>query len=177
MPPITVVIAGHRKALRATCLCLLEPIKGIRVVGQARSGLGAIAAVKLKPRILLLDLTLARGMVASLLPLIRQKSPHTRVILLAVGTSEALILEALAHGAPGYLEEESLCAFLEKAVRVVAAGEAWVPRWMVTEIVDRLRRRAEPEDSRESSHPSAPPGVVLPKLADLGSERYARSSR
>jgi DNA-binding NarL/FixJ family response regulator len=56
---------------------LLEPIKGIRVVGQAQSGLGAIAATKLKPRILLLDLTLARGVGTSVLPLIRQRSPHT----------------------------------------------------------------------------------------------------
>ena len=168
MPPITVVIADHRQARRAACLRLLEPIEGIKVVGQAQSGLGAIAATKLKPRILLLDLTLARGMGNSLLRLIHQRSPHTKVILLAVCTSEALIIEALSHGAPGYLDEKSLCAFLEKAVRVVDAGEAWVPRRIVAEVAARLRARSEhhSEASGEVSRPRARRGVVPPRLAE-----------
>ena len=167
MPPITVVIADHRQARRAACLRLLAPIEGIRVVGQARSGLGAIAATELKPRILLLDLTLARGMGTSLLPLIRQRSPDTKVILLVVCTSEALIIEALSHGAPGYLDERSLYVFLEKAVRVVDAGEAWVPRRIVTEVAARLRARSEHhlEASGEVSRPRARRGVVVPRLA------------
>jgi DNA-binding NarL/FixJ family response regulator len=156
MPPITVVIADHRQARRAACLRLLAPIKGIRVVGQARSGLGAIAATKLKPRILLLDLTLARGMGTSLVPLIRQRSPRTKVILLAVCMSEALIIEALFHGVPGYLDEKSLCTFLEKAVRVVDAGEAWVPRWMVAEVAAWLRARSEHHPEASIRSPALP---------------------
>ncbi len=54
--PITVVIADRQRARRAACLRLLEPVRGIRVVGEARSSLGAIAATQLRPRILLLDL-------------------------------------------------------------------------------------------------------------------------
>jgi DNA-binding NarL/FixJ family response regulator len=139
MSAITVVVADRQKARRAACLRLLGPVKGIRVVGKACNGLGAIAATRLRPRILLLDFALSSGQGPSLLRLIRRQSPRTRIILLTEGHGEAPILDALARGAPGYLEKKSLSASLTKAVRLVAAGEAWVPRQMVSKVVDRLR--------------------------------------
>ena len=138
MPPITVVIADREKASRAACLRLLRPEKGIRVVGEARSGLEAIAAVKLRPRILLLDVNMAAGNGVALLRILRQKSPRTKVILLTRRASQARILDVLAHGARGYLDKKAFRTFLPKAVRLVDAGQAWVPRKMVAKILDRL---------------------------------------
>ena len=138
MPPITVVIADREKASRAACLRLLRPEKGIRVVGEARSGLEAIAVTRLMPRILLLDVNMAAGNGVALLRILRQKSPRTKVILLTRRASEARILDVLSHGARGYLEKKVLRTFLPKAVRLVDAGQAWVPRKMVAKILDRL---------------------------------------
>jgi DNA-binding NarL/FixJ family response regulator len=136
---ITVVIAERQPAARAACLRLLEPESGIRVVGEAKSGLEAISSTgHLRPRILLLDLALARAQQMPLIPALRQKSPQTKVILLTDGASDARTLEALAHGARGYLDKAVLTTFLARAVRVVDAGEAWVPRKMVAQIMDRL---------------------------------------
>jgi DNA-binding NarL/FixJ family response regulator len=141
MPSISVVIADREKARRAACLRFLQPEKRIQVVAEARSSMEAIAAaVRFKPCILLLDLSLSREKGVALLPALRQKSPRTKVILLIGRASEARILEALSHGAQGYLEKKVLRAFLPKAVRVVDAGEAWVPRKMVPKIIDRLAR-------------------------------------
>lgn len=141
MPSITVVIAVREKVSHATCLSLLQAEPGIRVVGEARNGLEAIAAIaRLKPRILLLDLNLVPEIGAMLLPVLQQKSPRTKVLLLIGRVAESRILEALARGARGYLEKKALRTFLPKAVRVVDAGEAWVPRKMVARIIDRLVR-------------------------------------
>jgi DNA-binding NarL/FixJ family response regulator len=141
MSAITVVIADRRKATRAACLRLLEPEAGMSVVAQARSGLEAIATTgRHQPHILLLDLSLSLTNSFSLLPTLRQKSPHTKVLLLAAHVSEEAILDALSHGARGYLEKQALDIFLPKAVRVVHAGEAWVPRTMVAKLMDRLAR-------------------------------------
>lgn len=140
MPPITVVIADREPASRAACLRLLQPEKGIRVVGEARDGPEVIAAAKRKPRLLLLDFRLARGNGVALLRALRQRSPRTKVILLTRRASEAQILDGLSHGARGYLDKEVLRTFLPKAVRVVDAGQAWVPRKMVAKILDRLAR-------------------------------------
>jgi DNA-binding NarL/FixJ family response regulator len=149
VPPITVVIAAPDRAQRAACLRLLAPEKGIRVLGQARSGLEVLASARLKPRVLLLDLDLSRGGGSALLPALRRKSPGTKVILVAGRASAARILEALCHGARGYLDQKVLRTFLPKAVRTVDAGQAWVPRTMVPRIVERLARLAAPAVERE----------------------------
>ena len=145
MRPISVVIADGGKSGRAACRALLESEKGIRVVGEATSGLGAVtAAERLKPSILLLDLALFNGDGAALLPVIRRRSPLTRVLLLTDDAPTAPTLEALSHGARGFLERGALRSHLPRAVRAVGAGEAWVPRKMVTQIMARLARLSVP---------------------------------
>ena len=139
MPLTTVLIADFEKAGRATCRRILQPEKKIKVVGEARSGLEAMmAAAKLKPRVLLLDPSVVEGEGASLVSTILKKSPKTRIILLAEHASDADILDALSQGALGYLAKPVRPSYLPKAVRAVAAGEAWVPRRMVRRIIDRL---------------------------------------
>jgi len=141
MSPITVLIADQNKARRAACVRLLQPEKGIRLVGRAQSGLEALSATaKLKPRILLLSLNLLKINTIAQLCFFRQKSPQTKVILLTRRASKARVLDALSYGTRGYIEEKVLRTFLPKAVRCVDAGEAWVPRKMVGRIIGRLAR-------------------------------------
>lgn len=140
MAPITVFLADRKRTRRAACLRLLRPEKGVQVVGEARSGLEALAAARRRPRLLLLDWALATGGEFALLRILRKQSPKTKVLLLTRPTSQARLLDALAHGARGYLDARALRRFLPKAVRLVDAGEAWVPRKMVAKILDRLPR-------------------------------------
>jgi DNA-binding NarL/FixJ family response regulator len=144
MPPrsITVVIADHDRKRSDACLRLLRPEKDIRVLGQARSGLEALAATSLKPQVLLLDLSLSRGSGSGLLPALRRSSPGMRIILVAGRAPRPKILDALGRGAHGYIEMKLLSAFLAEAVRLVGAGQAWISRGLIADIVDRLVRRA-----------------------------------
>ncbi|MFQ5899157.1 MAG: response regulator transcription factor [Candidatus Methylomirabilia bacterium] len=146
MTPVSVVITGGAREL-AFCRRLLDPERGIRVVGVTRNGLEALATVaRLRPRVLLLDFGRPRLDALVALPLIRLRSPRTKVILLTTPrTSDALILEALSRGAQGYLDKAAIPTFLPKAVRAVDAGDAWVPRRMVSKILDRLIRLAAGE--------------------------------
>ena len=140
--PITVLVADSKGSVRAACARILKPEKGIQIVGEAGSASQALAAaMKYKPKVLLLDLALAqpaRG--SSMLSAISRNLPRTTVILLTSGSSENRILEALCCGARGFIVTKKLRNFLPKAVRVVHAGEAWVPRKMVAKIIDRLVR-------------------------------------
>jgi len=105
MSPITVLIADRDEARRAACARLLQPEKGIRVVGRAQSGLEDLSTTaKLKPCILLLSLNLLKGKEIAQLFVLRQKSPQTKVILLTHRAPETRILEALSYGARGYPE-------------------------------------------------------------------------
>ena len=136
---ITVVIAGHQKSRRAVYFRLLQADKGIRVIGEAKNILEAIAAsAKLKPNILLIESGLSRGKRIALLPVVRRRSPKTKAILLTRNGAETRLLKALSFGARGYLKEALVATFLVKAVRHVYAGEVWVPRGMTAKIVDYL---------------------------------------
>ncbi|HJU05442.1 MAG TPA: response regulator transcription factor [Nitrospiraceae bacterium] len=140
MPPITVFIADREKRRTEQCLDLLRTAKDVRVVGTARSAQEAIAGADSKPHILLFDLNMSHNNAAPALVLIRAKTPRTKVILLTGQASDAKILEAISQGARGYLGPIAIRRFLIKAVRVVHAGESWVPRAMVAKIIDCLTR-------------------------------------
>ena len=150
MSAITVAIAHPEETTRAACLRILGPEQGIQVIAEARSSLDALAdAVRFNPRILLLDISMSKINGIALLPTLREKSPQTKVILLARRPSQARIMEALSHGAVGYLKGKDIKIFLSKAVRRVDAGEAWVPRKMVAKIVKHLVRLTAPRSTRK----------------------------
>ena len=140
MSPIDVVISERSRAGRTACRSLLGAEADIRIVGEVASGLAAVSAVtRLQPHVLVLDTDLVKD-AASLLPLIRRESPQTRVLLLTDRTPDGNTLDTLSHGARGYLDKAELTVHLPRAVRAVAAGQAWVPRGMVASIMDRLVR-------------------------------------
>ena len=169
MTRITVVLAAEPRD-RALCRSILEPAGGIAVVADVEVGEAALAAVaRLRPHMLLLDLQRLRLDALAALPRIRLQSPRTRVILLTSRrTPTALILEGLRRGARGYLDRAALRPFLVKAVRAVDGGEAWVPRQMVSRILDQLVRSSAAEPLATGA-----PGVTPRTLPTLrrGRER------
>jgi DNA-binding NarL/FixJ family response regulator len=167
MTRITVVVAAEPRD-RALCRSLLPPAAGIAVVADVDVGEAALAAVaRLRPQMLLLDLQRPRLDALAALPRIRLQSPRTRVILLTSRRiPAALILEGLRRGARGYLDRAAFRPFLLKAVRAVDAGEAWVPRQMVSRILDQLVRLSAAE--REAGRVA---GVTLLPRPRRGRER------
>ncbi|HEY3174112.1 MAG TPA: response regulator [Thermoanaerobaculia bacterium] len=138
-PVINVLIADSDKASRAACLRALHSMRGVRVVGEAATGLEAVSATaKLKPRVVLLDLELSSEFGASLIAVVRRKSARTRVILLVGRASEERILEALSHGAVGCVTKKNISRFLPEALEAVSSGEAWMSRKLIPKIMDRL---------------------------------------
>jgi hypothetical protein len=61
MPPITVVIAGQAQTDRATYRESMGALADIRVVGEATTLTETLEALKLRPRVLVLDLPRRRG--------------------------------------------------------------------------------------------------------------------
>lgn len=139
MPVVTVLIADSEKSSRAAAARAIQSLRGIRVVGEAQTGIEAVSLTgKLKPRVVLLDLNLSSEFGASLISVLRRKSSRTRVILLVGRASESRIIEALSHGAVGCVTKKDLPRFLPEALEAVAAGEAWMSRKLIPKIMDRL---------------------------------------
>lgn len=138
MPTITVVVADSDTRRLGDCMRLLRGTRGIKVVATGRSVREAVETTRHRPNIFLLDLKMTKASDAPAIPLIRAKSPKTRIILLTGNASGSRVLHGIAQGARGYLDVKMLHRFLTKAIRAVAAGESWVSRAMVATLIDQL---------------------------------------
>jgi DNA-binding NarL/FixJ family response regulator len=137
---ITVLVAAPRRATRAACARALGGAPDVHVVGGAATALDTLRdAGALRPRVLVLDARVWPRALTALLPLLRTRAPRTRVLVLGGRLAVPELLDTLAHGAHGHLERGRLRARLARAVRVVAAGETWLSRKLVPNVLCRLR--------------------------------------
>jgi DNA-binding NarL/FixJ family response regulator len=142
----TVILASPRTSTRRRWARLLEDGARVRLAGEARTGPEALAWSSRRPRILLLDGALCAREGPALVRRFRRRSPWTRILVVTAAGLDPL--DALAHGARGYLAPEDLPTFLGRAVRAIHQGEAWVPRRMVARVRDRLIRLTVPPGGR-----------------------------
>jgi DNA-binding NarL/FixJ family response regulator len=137
---VQIVIADDHPIFRDGLKRLLELERDFRVAGEASDGAQAVDLVRtLKPDILLLDLAMPNlpGLEA-LAELARGTTPvHT--IMLTAAIERTQIVEALQLGARGIVLKDSATQLLMKAVRSVMAGQYWLGRESVSDLVAALR--------------------------------------
>lgn len=85
------------------------------------------AAGKLKPTLLVLDLALAEGDLASLAAELRALAPASRMLLLSDYDDAGADAAVLSAGADGVVHKSSLAADLSAAVEAVLAGRRFTP--------------------------------------------------
>ncbi len=140
--PLRLVIADDHPIFRDGLRRLLEAEADLKVLGEASDGAEAVKLVRhLKPDILLLDLAMPKH--PGLEALRDLSSPGNaapvRVILLTAAAEKGQIVEALQLGARGVVLKDSATQVLLKAIQTVLAGEYWVGRESVSNLVQYLR--------------------------------------
>ena len=139
--PIRIVIADDHPIFRDGLRRLLEAEPDLKVVGEACDGAEAVKFTRqLKPDILLLDLAMPRhpGLEALREMSSGQTSNSVRVILLTAAAEKNQIVEALQLGARGVVLKDSATQLLLKSIHTVMAGEYWVGRESVSNLVQFL---------------------------------------
>lgn len=139
---IRIVIADDHPAQRAGVRSALAG-EGFDVVGEASDAPGAIdAALKEKPDVCLLDVHMpGSGIKAA--AAITSHLPEVAVVMLTVSRNDEDLFGALRAGAVGYLLKDTDPARLPSALRGVLAGEAALPRTLVSRVVDEFRARGK----------------------------------
>ena len=140
--PVRIVIADDHPIFRDGLRRLLEAETDLKVIGEACDGSEAVKmARQLKPDILLLDLAMPRmpGLEALREMSSGSASSSVRVILLTAAAEKKQIVEALQLGARGVVLKDSATQLLLKSIHTVMAGEYWVGRESVSNLVQYLR--------------------------------------
>ncbi|MFB7311944.1 response regulator [Streptomyces sp. NPDC056192] len=126
-PGTTVVLADDHLVVRAGMRLLLAQDPAFRIVAESATVPDTLDAVRrTRPRVLVLDLTMAGQSSLPMIPELLTVSPGTRILVLTMQEDPAFAREALRTGASGYLLKEAAAEELRAAVHQVAGGATYV---------------------------------------------------
>jgi DNA-binding NarL/FixJ family response regulator len=124
---ISVLIADDHMVVRRGLRAVFEAEPGVSVVGEAANGVEVIEAVqRLQPDVVVLDLMMPGMSGLDVLKALTADSRSTRVVVLSMHASEAYVIEALRHGALGYVVKDAPASELLQAVHHAAAGRQFL---------------------------------------------------
>jgi DNA-binding NarL/FixJ family response regulator len=109
------------------------------VVGQATDGRALVAAAeRLKPDVVVLDITmpLLNGLEAG--RQIKQKQKDVKLVFLTVGEDPELASQAFRIGAAGYLLKRSAASELSTAIREVVQGRSYITPLITQSLIGTL---------------------------------------
>ena len=136
---IRVVLADDHNLMRQGIRALLERADDIQIVGEADNGHDAVDLVeRLKPDVLLIDITMPRMNGLEATERIRLRRLGTRVLILSMSADEMVVRQALRNGAHGYLIKQSAVDELLLALRAVNQGEIYLSPVVSSSIVSDL---------------------------------------
>ena len=125
---IRVLIADDHPVVRDGLRMTIERSgKDIVVVGEASDGMEVLKAVRTRPAdVFILDITMPNLNGIEAARELLKRSPATKVIVLSLHDTKALVEEALAVGARGYLTKEMVTQTVVDAVTEVHAGRYYL---------------------------------------------------
>ena len=122
-----VVIVEDNKQFHANLKSMLGKRDDVVVVGEAEDGLTALKLIrKLKPDLILLDLSMPKMGGISVLKDVKRELPDTCVLLLTIYESDQYVLEAFEAGADGYCIKDSSREELMMAIDSVLDGKTYI---------------------------------------------------
>jgi two-component system response regulator NreC len=124
---VRIVVADDHAVVRSGLRLLLDSEPDFEVVAEASDIDSAARCVRgHHPAVLVLDLNMPGGSSLEAIPVIREQSPETQIVVLTMQEEPAFAREALGTGALGYVLKEAAGDELVEAVRRAAQGESFL---------------------------------------------------
>ncbi|MFB3879793.1 MAG: response regulator [Armatimonadota bacterium] len=141
MPRIRLLIAEDETVVRVALAQLLAAETDIEVIGQAPDGEVAVdLARRLKPDVVLTDLTMPKldGIAAA--RLIKQDRPECAVVVLTIHHDDDHLFAAIKTGASGYVLKDAPPEQMVAAIRAAARGEGFIGPSLVGRVLEEFAR-------------------------------------
>ncbi|MEV8596860.1 response regulator [Streptomyces sp. NPDC052013] len=173
---LRIVLVDDHAIVRHGLRSILERESDLEVVGEASTAAEAEAVVdRVRPALVLLDLKLSTGADTEGLELcasLTRRHPGLAVLVLTTFLDDTLVVEAIHHGARGYVVKDVDTTELLRSIRAVARDESAFDSHAAAAMVRSMR--VQPEQPRFTERELK----VLPLLArglsnrDIGAELY-----
>jgi DNA-binding NarL/FixJ family response regulator len=150
----SIVIAEDHTILRDGLRALISSNPNFDVVGEAKDGQEAIRfAEKLKPHLVLTDLSMPRMNGMDAIRDIRKQAPETKIVVLTIHKTEEYILAALKAGAHGYVLKDAAQDELMMALKTVLGGKRYISPGISEKVIEGYldgRKAIKPQTSWET---------------------------
>jgi DNA-binding NarL/FixJ family response regulator len=141
---IRILLVDDQELVRTGLRGILRPAYGFDVVGECADGEAVGAAVEtLRPDVVLMDVRMPVVDGVEATRRLRRHADSPPVLVLTTFDDDEVLAGALRAGASGFVLKDLLAEDLQRAVRVVAEGGAWLDP-AVTGRVLRIYRSAAP---------------------------------
>lgn len=142
MSPPRVLLADDHALLLDAFRKLLEP--HCEIVGAVADGRALIAAAaRLRPEVIVADISMPRLNGLDACALLRMKVPEARLIFLTVSEDSDIAEEAIRRGASGFILKKSAASELFEAIRQALAGRHYITPLICKEPVGVFVARAK----------------------------------
>lgn len=143
--PIRLIIVDDHEIVRTGLYKLLHNKSGLKFVGQASCGQGAIDLVyQQEPDVVLLDITMEGMSGLEAMKRFLPAHPSVKVIMLTMHTEKTFFFEALFNGAAGYFLKGSHTTELINAIQSVYDGGIYLPPQLAGTLVKELIKQGSP---------------------------------
>jgi len=133
----TIVIAEDHQLFREGLKSMLNKRDDIVVVGEAEDGIEAVKLIrKLKPDLVLLDMSMPKMGGISVLKDVKRELPEVRILLLTIHESDQYVLEAFDAGADGYCIKDSSRQELMLALDSVLQGKTYISPGITDQVME-----------------------------------------
>lgn len=166
MRPLSILVADDHEVVRRGIRSLLEARPEWKVCGEASTGQEAIdRAGKLRPALVLLDLTMPDLDGLDAIPHIRRVSPETKILVLTMHDSGEMATRVLAAGASGLVLKSDAARDLVRAVQAIVRGQPFLSPAVTKLILGQFAKTSQP---RPSPRDVTPRELDVLKLLALG---------
>jgi len=152
-----IVLVEDHTILREGVKSLLSSSQDFEVIGEAADGREAIRCVeKLKPDLILIDLSMPRMNGMEAIREIRRLSKEVKILVLTVHKSEEYVLATFKAGADGYVLKEATHEELLMAIKSVLKGKNYISPEISEKVLEGYlegRKRLKSQTSWETLTP------------------------
>lgn len=145
--PLRLMLVDDHALVRAAIRQALS-VPDIEMVGEASTAEEVLrTATDLRPDVILLDIDLPGMSGVDLVRELAPRVPACKIVMLTVSTDRRHLIDAIRHGAAGYLTKDLAGDALLRAIRGIRNGDLPMPRAMAAQALAHFAHGSGPVDA------------------------------